>query len=88
MKVRWRIIFTKALEVSLNTGVKVIIACAIMHNIRLSEGDVIHRLPGENELRAIGHAQNDAAGKAFRNHILQLFCTKYVTSMEPSILQR
>ena len=73
MKVRWRIIFTKALEVSLNTGVKVIIACVIMHNICLSEGDVIHRLPRENLPRAIGHAQNDAAGEAFRNHILQLF---------------
>ena len=44
-----------------------------MYNICLSEGDVIHRLPKENRPRAIGHAQNDAAGEAFCNHILQLF---------------
>lgn len=46
LKVRWRIIFTKALEVSINTGIKVIAACTMLHNICISEGDVI-RLDGD-----------------------------------------
>ena len=41
MKVRWRSIFTKALVVKIPTAVKVIVSCAVMHNICLTEGDII-----------------------------------------------
>ena len=74
MKVRWRSIFTKALEVKIATGVKVIAACAIMHNICLSEGDVIRgmQLPPQHQ-PIIGAPPNAIMGENFRDVLLDIF---------------
>jgi DDE superfamily endonuclease len=71
MKNRWRLIFTKALEVSLSTGVKVLGACAVLHNICVSAGevlapDVVVRVPDRRPER------NEANAMAFRDLLLNL----------------
>ncbi|XP_046408698.1 putative nuclease HARBI1 [Ischnura elegans] len=42
LKTRWRSVFTKVIEVKIAKAVKVIIACAVMHNVCLTAGDVLN----------------------------------------------
>lgn len=41
MKTRWRSIFLKPLELRIDNCVKVIVACCVLHNICIDEGDIM-----------------------------------------------
>lgn len=75
MKTRWRSIFTNDLEVKLHKAVIVIAACALMHNICLSEGDVI--LVGQNDilppLPPRRMQRDEAEAVELRNVLLRLY---------------
>ena len=74
MKVRWRSIFTKAHEVKIPTAVKVIVSCAVMHNICLTEGDIIEAERIQRHRQPILRVPRNAiAGENFRRRILRSF---------------
>jgi len=50
MKMRWRCLLFKALEVSHTFAPMVITACAVLHNICLTAGDVLEPLQTEDDL--------------------------------------
>ncbi|XP_026282274.1 uncharacterized protein LOC113209121 [Frankliniella occidentalis] len=45
MQARWRALFHRAIEIKLRKAVKLITACAILHNICLDAGDIINYNP-------------------------------------------
>ncbi|KAL2082811.1 hypothetical protein ACEWY4_022629 [Coilia grayii] len=49
LKTRWRAIFLKALEVDILYVPEVIVCCTILHNICLSQGDVLDNEDGVND---------------------------------------
>jgi ribosomal protein S12 len=69
METRWRSIYTKALEVRLSTGVKVLAACVVMHNICVSVGDVM-TIDIQNRHPERRPVQDEANGVQFRNVLL------------------
>lgn len=73
IKIRWRIIFTKALEVKIRTGIRVVAACTVLHNICVTEGDVIRvdaELPPLPPRRL---PRDEEDGNGFRNLLFMLF---------------
>lgn len=73
MEVRWRSIFTKALEVRIRTAIKVIAACAVMHNVCISEGDVLRVNRRLQPLPPRRQPREEQDGIAERNLMLRLF---------------
>ncbi|XP_049338191.1 putative nuclease HARBI1 [Astyanax mexicanus] len=49
MKTRWRSIFFKALEVKFTFAPVVVSCCAFLHNLCLSNGDIVESAEGEPE---------------------------------------
>ncbi|XP_046391535.1 putative nuclease HARBI1 [Ischnura elegans] len=68
MKTRWRSIFTKVIELKVEKAVKVIAACAALHNICVLAGDIFQVELRENGIVHPPQHQNDveAAGDDFR----------------------
>lgn len=73
MKIRWRVIFTKALEVSIQTGIKVIAACTMLHNICVTQGDVIRADGDLPDLPPRRQPREEENGNAMRDLFLRIF---------------
>ncbi|KAL2088028.1 hypothetical protein ACEWY4_016856 [Coilia grayii] len=64
LKTRWRAIFLKALEVDIRYVPEVILCCTILHNICLSQGDVLDVLDDEDGIAGAAgeeHPEREAA---------------------------
>ena len=61
LKTRWRAIFLKALEVDILFIPEVIVCCTILHNICLSQGDVLD--PEDPEDGEAGAAEEEDPGR-------------------------
>lgn len=73
LKARWRIIFTKALEVKIRTGIRVLAACTALHNLCVTEGDVLRVNAQVPPLPPRRLPRNEEDGGAFRDLLLRLF---------------
>ncbi|GLV33189.1 uncharacterized protein CBL_10536 [Carabus blaptoides fortunei] len=71
IKTRWGSIFTKALDVKIEKSCKVIVACTMMHNICVSQGDISHVQIEEPRNRQ--QARNQQGGEDHRNLLLRMF---------------
>ncbi|KAK3920826.1 Protein ANTAGONIST OF LIKE HETEROCHROMATIN PROTEIN 1, partial [Frankliniella fusca] len=70
MQARWRALFHRAIEVKLRKAVKVITACAILHNICIDAGDMDHApVPVRRPPRP---PVEEVSGDAFRNLLCML----------------
>ncbi|KAK3910749.1 Protein ANTAGONIST OF LIKE HETEROCHROMATIN PROTEIN 1, partial [Frankliniella fusca] len=67
MQAGWRALFRRAIEVKLRKAVKVITACAILHNICIDAGDMDHApVPVRRPPRPRPPVE-EVSGDAFRN---------------------
>lgn len=74
MKTRWRAIFLHALEVDVSFAPDVIVACTVLHNVCLSNDDVLavdDMGPGEHGVG--GFAAETASGSAWRDNLAEEF---------------
>ncbi|KAL7369629.1 hypothetical protein ABVT39_004261 [Epinephelus coioides] len=63
LKTRWRSIFLKALEVKVEFVPEVITACLFLHNLCISNGDILEPEPVEEEEEDGGDGDGDGDGR-------------------------
>lgn len=83
MKARWRSVFMKVLEVKHTKAARVVMACCVMHNICISNGDILQPLVVEEDPIQHNNAWEDEdLAVQLRDHLARRLNVQHVLQPE------